>query len=435
MGAFGFLFGRFESRRVCGDRRSKKEEIIFDFRGVLSSWRTSVYNFPICFSPRFVCRPFLSFFCATICFAWPGLLRGDSLDDGVRVLARKVGEMTRGAAVEVKEENKSSLRESQVTELEKAFVEELRRSGAKIVQQGVQTKITLTLSENASGYLGVVRLQHGGDSQDVIQLLGRALEEAGIQQSVRMTLRRELLNSSEQPILDVVFPHDDANRMVVLSPTQLVDYDRDGSTWKANAPLKLPRIGLSTRDLRGRVDVGLDELNVIFPAEICNISTRDGDRCHASRGQVNFSSMPEQSLKEITPGLDAVEFQNGGQKTVIVVGKDRKMRLYHDDSEPFQTTAEYGDQISSIQSGCGSGQQVLVTERGDGTAADTVQAVEIRDDKLALVAQPMQFGGPVTMLRAASRTLGFPDTAAIAVVHNLQSGNYEAYRLTISCGN
>jgi len=403
---------------------------------MLSSCRTSVYNFPIRLSPRFAIRLLSLIFLFLLWFISPGVLRADSLEDGVRLLARRVGVVMHGATVEIREENRSSLQESHVAELGRAFRDELSRQNVKTSQQGGTVKILLTFSENASGYLGVVRLQHGTDSQDFIQVLGKAADDGVLQQSAGLTLRRELLLTSEQPILDAMFPPGDANKLVVLGTLTLTNYDRDGGLWKENSEIKLPRSVPVGRDLRGRLSLGLDELSVAFPNETCTLSTHDG-QCHPNRGQVNLSDMSDEALKEanIEPGVEAIKFQSGSQATVMVAGKDGRLRLYHRDFEPFLTVADFGGQLSYLQSDCGVGQQILVTGRSDQTSTDFLQAMELREEKLVAVTQPVPFSGPILALRPATRSAGIQPTSGIAIVHNLPSGNYEVYRLTISCGN
>jgi hypothetical protein len=345
--------------------------------------------------------------------------------------------MMHGATVEIREENRSSLQESHVTELGRAFRDELNRHNVKTSQQGATAKILLTFSENASGYLGVVRLQRATDSQDLIQALGKAADDGVLQQGAGLTLRRELLLASEQPILDAIFPLGNVNSLVVLGTFKLTDYDRDGSQWKESAETKLPRNNLVGRDFRGRLYAGIDDLVVVFPNEICNLSTHDGDHCHPNRGQESLSDVADDILKgeDIEPGVEAIRFQSESQTTFAVTGKDGHLRFYHNDSEPFLTAAGFGSQLSYLRTDCGAGQQILLTGRSDQTSADFSQAMELREEKLVAVTQSLQFSGPILALRPASRTAGIQPTSAIAIVHNLQSGNYEVYRLTISCGN
>ena len=62
-------------------------------------------------------------------------------------------------------------------------------------------------------------------------------------------------------------------------------------------------------------------------------------------------------------------------------------------------------------------------------ADDAVRAFEIRDREAVPATQPLALGGSVSALWTA-----FDGTSAIAVLHSREMGTYEAYRLTITCG-
>jgi hypothetical protein len=369
--------------------------------------------------------------------AMPETVMGDTLEDGIRQLGRRVAGVTRGVVVTMKEQNKSVLGEVQVNELSKSFADELRRDGTKIASQEAQTKITLTLSENSSGYVGVARVQRGEESQELIQFLGRGSDEAKSHQNSRITLRGELLFSSVEPMLDVASPFSESDSLLVLREKELDYYDRDLTGWKLSSKTLLPRKTRAGRDLKGRLRFGLDTLTVLFPEETCGLSLHSGDSCQLNHSSENVSQVSDETLGEdrISAGIEAIKLIDGQLATEIVAGKDGKLRFYHDASKAFLTVSDFGDKMTSIKGECGGAQQVLVTGRGDGETSDAIQTMELHDDVFVAIAPAISFPGPVTVLRPANRTIGIPSAAAIAVMRNLQSGNYEAYRLTISCGN
>lgn len=379
---------------------------------------------------------------AKIYFAWigialvlPGSLRGDSLEDGIRLLGRRVAGVTRGSVVSIKEQNRSGLRDAKQTELFKVFADELRRNGIGIAVQEGEASITFTISENNSGYVGVAQVRRGEASQELVQFLGRSLEETKGPQNWRVTLKREFLFSSQEPMLDVGNPDGDVNGFMVLCAKELDYYNRGADGWKMTSKTILPRVERPGRNLKGQLSFETDDITVEFAADYCILSTHDGNECNSRRVPENVSQVRDDILKDrgIPPGREAIEL-HGAQAMVIVAGKDGKLRFYRDDVKAFLTVAEFGDQITHILSDCGLGQQVMVTGRGDEGESDTIQAIEIHDDEIVPMGAAVSFDGPVEMLRAATRGTDI-SPAAIAVVRNLQSGNYEAYRLTITCGN
>jgi hypothetical protein len=86
--------------------------------------------------------------------------------------------------------------------------------------------------------------------------------------------------------------------------------------------------------------------------------------------------------------------------------------------------AGHGDQFASIQSGCGTDSSLLATGTGDFTQPDSVQAWGDQGAESSAVS----FNGPILSLKS----LVNPVTPT-AIVRNLKTGNYEAYRLSLSC--
>jgi hypothetical protein len=76
---------------------------------------------------------------------------------------------------------------------------------------------------------------------------------------------------------------------------------------------------------------------------------------------------------------------------------------------------------------CGSSSPFLATAAGDDTRTDSVQLFQ--SDALGPLAasKELEFPGPIVALHAAI-------DAPRAIVRNLTTGNYEAYRLSFSCG-
>jgi hypothetical protein len=88
---------------------------------------------------------------------------------------------------------------------------------------------------------------------------------------------------------------------------------------------------------------------------------------------------------------------------------------------------DWGSDIASVKSGCGQGRQVLATSNKNGVD-DEIRAFEIADRDPVVVSQPAEFTGSITALWSEADS-----SDAIAVSHELETGKYEAYRLSIDC--
>jgi hypothetical protein len=88
----------------------------------------------------------------------------------------------------------------------------------------------------------------------------------------------------------------------------------------------------------------------------------------------------------------------------------------------------WGSEVASVKTSCGSGWQVLATQPGDNTN-DSVRAYEFADRDPVAVSQAVNFGGGITALWTEAK-----GATAMAIARNAERGNYEAFRLAIACG-
>ena len=80
-----------------------------------------------------------------------------------------------------------------------------------------------------------------------------------------------------------------------------------------------------------------------------------------------------------------------------------------------------------MKSVCGGASQFLATSARDYTQTDSLQVFQTESTGAVAVSTDLDFPGPITALHGVSET-------PRAVVRNLTTGNYEAYRLSFSCG-
>jgi hypothetical protein len=81
---------------------------------------------------------------------------------------------------------------------------------------------------------------------------------------------------------------------------------------------------------------------------------------------------------------------------------------------------------------------LLVTGKEDWTHADTIQAMEIQEIQARPVSSPIDLSGAVIALHSSTARTpndGSSNGEAIAIIRNLQTGRYEAYRISITCPN
>jgi hypothetical protein len=108
---------------------------------------------------------------------------------------------------------------------------------------------------------------------------------------------------------------------------------------------------------------------------------------------------------------------------------DGRAQLLNSNAKPVADVGGWGSQIVGLQTGCGVGWQVLASQARDLKETDTLQAYEIVNRKPVPVSTPVEFAGPITELWPLA-----DGSEAIAIARNLQTAAYEAFRLSVSCG-
>jgi hypothetical protein len=362
----------------------------------------------------------------------------DPLEDATRALARKVASAIHGGTVSLAQQNLSSLNGTEFSHLNGVFQEELQSRGVKISQNQPGVKVVFTVAGSLHGYMGVVQIERGDSSTSEMEPLGRAADSLSSDAPSATTLHKEFLFAQESPLVDVAFTAD-RKSAYALGPEEIRLYALKGEQWESAGFERLPAHLPLSRDLRGFLFPGVDINAAYLPGEFCRSSVVEhkGWTCDIDREHMPVRSVfPESLIARKAPWVSATQFETDGAIQVILTGKDGLARLYADSPEPITTIADWGSEISSIKSGCATGWQILATGKNDWTSADTIQAFEIKDHAPRAVSQALEFNGPVIALHnpASSRSTDkFEAEDAVAIVHNLQTGRYEAYRLTVAC--
>lgn len=362
----------------------------------------------------------------------------DSVDDNLRAFARRVATNLRGDSANLEEENLSTLEEKRFSELVNIFDGELRSRGVQFGPKGQTCKIHFTISQNGNGLLAIAQVKRGESVETLLQALGRprALENGAAVKG--LVLQKEILVSRDEPILDVHFNHLDPDALEILGTMGIASYQKVGLRWVEGTTHRLQRNRPDARDLWGYVRQTTDDESAIFSTEICSLGAGGGDRCRAYAGRKEFSLLPGETTvgKDSPPWVSAAKIEASDRTVVFLAGQDGIFRVFAEDERgPVATYSGFGDQIAAFSSGCGQGEQILLSGKQDWTQPDQIHAMELDRNKLIEVAPPLQFTGPVVMLRGGMQDASLKVMNAVTVVRDLGTGRYEAYRISIGCGN
>lgn len=367
-------------------------------------------------------------------------------------LAREIVAITGPGATSITYKNISSLSAADVDLAKLAIERNLRAGGVRITgPENSSANIQITFSENVSGYVWVAEVQQGSDTRAAMVTAERAAAAATAPPASSMTLRKSLLWSQADPILDVALvPAGNDELMLVLDPSEVTVYKKLGGAWQAQQSMGIVRDQPWPRDVRGRLAIGNGHLfDAYLPGVICS-SNASGQLTLACRGSDDpwplapgqsafFSPARNFFTGAMSPALgkqgtvpafySAAPIRHATYTLWVFARTDGSVYAFDGvNNIPFRG-ANWGSNVAAIHSGCGTGTQLLATGAADETTPDSVHTFEVADRVPVESAVPMELSGPITALWTTSA-----GGSAIAVVHNLQQGRYDAYELAITCG-
>ena len=315
----------------------------------------------------------------------PMAARSATLEDSAKELAGKIAAaLAAGTEMTIEFRNLSPMPSNEVTEVEQTLRGELQNRGLRLSSNSdMAAHVVVTFSENVTSYVWSAEIRREGTSQVVFSVLAKPLENQAAP-TMPLALHSEMFWEGLQRILDAeIVDAPNGDRWLVLVAPEGVLLRKGDSGTLATIPVDSSQT--SSRSPSGSLLSTGDSLKVLLEPNLCTIafdppSVRD---CQTS------------------PKL-----------------ADRTMILGR-------------GQAIEIRSGCGAGSQILASGAGDDTTPDTVQAFEWKDGSAVAVSDEEHFPGPVSFHPRSA----IEASTATAVVRNLRTGNYEAYRLSISCAN
>lgn len=387
-------------------------------------------------------------------------------------LARKIVAVTGSGPITLQVENRSSIgrRDSEV--IENGLRSTLETVGLHIGDtEHAAVTVTITLSENLTSYVWVAQIAKPGvDTAVAIVSIPRPAGATTALDSVPLSLRKTLLWSQVNPILDVAVIEENAaaTRVAVLDPEEISGYRLQNGKWTEEQSSGIVHTKPWPRDLRGRLIAGRDHVEAYLPGVVCrssggslNLSCRDSDdpwpllgaglsgtgAAFPSTGSANASSaslLPEEAFFSsarnffngtITPAISnvtppkfysAAAIPHGKSMLWLFAGLDGQLHIFDGGLERVGKL-NWGSDVTSVKTSCGAGWQVLASSGGE-SASDSLRAYEIPDRDPVAVSAAVDFPGPISALWTEARG----DTAT-AVARNLETGSYEAYRVAVAC--
>ncbi len=334
----------------------------------------------------------------------------------------------------------------------------LRAHGVGLADKTASGEISITISEDARGFLLVAKVRRGEEIRVVMSPFEFTPEPSG--QMIR--IEKTLIWEQESQILDVEWTE---SELWVLEADALSLYTRRDGQWVSGQRLLLTHSRPWPRDKRGLLEREDGVLVAYLPGISCRVQgvppqvlceeaqtqwpLRLGSvslRASFEPGSNLFSgivTLGGSTRKHIAPFYSAAVVPSEGKEVWFVarpdgqayvydqfpeteLGQDRPAVLDPKDAGQLEPIPGWGSDIVVVNSGCLSRSFVLCTGTGDA-GPDVIRAHAVVKHRLEAVSAPLEFPGLVTALWPAA------NGTAKAVVHDVANGRYAAYGVDISC--
>jgi hypothetical protein len=387
---------------------------------------------------------------AALLFFLPRYAR--SADDpagAARELAQKTAAYAgRGALVEVTWRNIASLDPATGQEARAAFEAALQESGAHVGDVAPAVEAQITFSENESQYLMVEESRKGEERQVWIAFWKRDAPRAAPPQTV--ALEKKLVWEQNEAILDVAFP---AAGLLVLTPGRVTLYKQVNGNWEASQPAAVTPAQPWPRDPRGRLRTAGKTFQAFLPGMACSGATEPAlaTECRATDEpwlmesgspaplRVNFAAgrnyfdgrvtTPDGVHETVPPFYSAASVEDQGRTWWVLAQVDGRSQIFDAAFQPAGIAAQRGSDVAGTRARCGGASQAVATRPGDRSDPDTLQAFSVVNGSAATVTTAaVEFPGPITALWTSGAD------SVLAVAHDLRTGRYAAYLVTVVCG-
>ena len=306
-----------------------------------------------------------------------------TMEAAVERLARKAAALPHERRMSLIWSNHAGISEQKAEQLRAIFAAKLESVQVRFAEGEAAPALRVSIEQTPTRFVFAAIVPGEGGTNVAIEEVSRLL--AGSDQPVKSSLRlqKELVWQQEARILSAALPRvadDAAKRMVVLTEDALLEYSEEQGNWKIRETKALPQPRQAPRGARGQLlfaDDGLERVGILLPGRRCeaNLSDQSPVACTASN----------------------VEWPAG--------------RLL-----AFPA--------------CGAQTWWLKSDTTDWTVEDRLLLrASVAGKDLAPVAE-VNVPGPVQAISAGSDA-----ASAGVVVRNVSTGNYEVYRVALSCAN
>jgi hypothetical protein len=307
----------------------------------------------------------------------------DSLEEGMERLAKKAIALPHERRMSLLWTNYSLLSEQRMEGLRTAFAAQLEAAQVRLTQGETAPPLCVAIQQTPTQIVFTATVPGEGSTRVVIEEVPRATVGIDVSSGSSVRLKKELVWQQEARILGAVMLVSSASgekRLAVLTEETLQIYRGGLGNWRQEHSKALPGPRQAQRSARAQLMVAEDasgRVAILVPGKRCEASVADDSA-------VACENVP-------------TEWPSG--------------------------------RLMSMPS-CGAETWWLTSDGADWTAEDRLLLSGVGAGKDAVTVAELSVGGPVISISAADSA-----ASATAVVKDLDSGNYEVYRVALACGD
>jgi hypothetical protein len=368
-------------------------------------------------------------------------------------LARKIAAVTGPGTVALEVVDRASLNKKDVDEISRGLRVQLETLGLRSVKpEQAAATVQVSLSENLQSYVWVAEIRQGAGEFSVVMVSALRPDAATfVREPAPLTIRKIPLWSQEERILDVAVLEESSgpSHLAVLDPDKVALYRFTDGRWQKEQAMEVTHSRPWPRDMRGRLVMRQDHLlDAYLPGVFCQSSNRAPLTltCRASDDPWPlsnqfplggfFAANRNFFTGVLSPGIGKQTYTGKYYSAAPIPRQNYTLWMFATvdgqihllDGITDQTARwSWGSDLASVKTSCGSGWQILATRASDNST-DSVSAYELPDREPIPVSQAVDFAGGVMALWTEAK-----GSTAVAVSRNAEAGNYEAFRLAITC--
>jgi len=252
-----------------------------------------------------------------------------------------------------------------------------------------------------------------------------------------VALEMRPLYAQRDPILDVAFA---GSALLVLSPAMVTRTSIPLQTPVASQTVPVTTSRVWPRDLRGRMRATADGFEAFLPGVTCRGSSAPFTLACADEGESwpigieNAGMAPTRNTFATPEGLSFYDAALLGGEQWLVVDQ-QGMLTFLDSHRRVVAKSGAADHVAALRASCAPDSYVVTTLRSlDAESADVLRLSRVAGSALVPEASTIVLPGVLTALwPAQAPSQAQDDRDAMVVVHDVHTGRYEAFRLSLSC--